>query len=750
MGKLADLILAVVPPPAAVGQIVTEEVLEVSPQVAVVVEPAVALQRAVVVEPLEESQPVVAQVQPPVALRPAPVKPAVTEQVLEESRQVAVLVQPAVELQRAVVVEPLEESQPVKVVVQEAVTEQILEQAQPVVARAEPAVDLMALQRPGGPPAATPQEAAQLGVVTGALAGDAHGYPAQKVKEHSVKSLADNLAGQEKQYPVPPDPAKTGLSKRELRPEYQGEDREMGWFALSGLGVLPGESEDEAIQHMKVPLKQGETEEDLVRFHQLGSVEELRRALYRMQKAKEATDESVRVNFTQQDQVATSVRTDVNDPNGKDRFEDGTVRAQGGQPLNGQAAYVVDPETGKMHAFKTGNKKVARVDERGQTITDEAGYAVMQELRTHHSSALAGEAVAGAGQVTVKDGKVVAIDNLSGHYKPGSTEMLQTVEHLARQGALLDKTYTDANGQPLTGEALRVYTTAMKVQQMLEQKLAQGQRVEGELKVLAKAKGMLAKLGAAPANRMGDAKVAFLDIPDHKKATMTGAQIRDAAKEAERGAISAEEFLASGGGNPEQLVKKDAMQVELRRKMAGHAEELDAGAEKVRARVEQFIQQLPAELQALKAQLAQGGQDEAVTKRLQERIAGMEALLHAGPPVTDDDLRAVHQQMLDVEARLAPRPPAPAAAEDLPPPEEEVIEDDPAPAAAANPAPAASRADDDLPLPEPEEIVVEDDPPAAAAANSAAAAPPPSREDEDLPLPEPEEIVVEDDPPAAH
>ncbi|MCO4755289.1 MAG: hypothetical protein KC478_12460, partial [Bacteriovoracaceae bacterium] len=54
--------------------------------------------------------------------------------------------------------------------------------------------------------------------------------------------------------------------------------------------------------------------------------------------------------------------------------------------------------------------------------------------RFHHSSFLAGEDVLSAGQLKVKDGRVLYIDNISGHYKPGQVHAYQGLYKLLKEG----------------------------------------------------------------------------------------------------------------------------------------------------------------------------------------------------------------------------------------------------------------------------------------------------------------------------
>jgi hypothetical protein len=64
----------------------------------------------------------------------------------------------------------------------------------------------------------------------------------------------------------------------------------------------------------------------------------------------------------------------------------------------------------------------------------------------HHSSFLAGGAVAGAGEIAISGGKVTAISNTSGHYRPGPAYLWQTVKQLEMLGVPLESVRVDVMG----------------------------------------------------------------------------------------------------------------------------------------------------------------------------------------------------------------------------------------------------------------------------------------------------------------
>ncbi len=53
----------------------------------------------------------------------------------------------------------------------------------------------------------------------------------------------------------------------------------------------------------------------------------------------------------------------------------------------------------------------------------------------HHSSFLAGQPVAAAGHITIRNGKVISIDNKSGHYLPSACHLQQALVQLKSHGA---------------------------------------------------------------------------------------------------------------------------------------------------------------------------------------------------------------------------------------------------------------------------------------------------------------------------
>lgn len=76
-------------------------------------------------------------------------------------------------------------------------------------------------------------------------------------------------------------------------------------------------------------------------------------------------------------------------------------------------------------------------------VTDTSRYAAMFRdseepgggvIEAYHSSITGGQPVDAAGEIEIRDGRVVAISNLSGHYRPGPEHLLNTLSWLAGRG----------------------------------------------------------------------------------------------------------------------------------------------------------------------------------------------------------------------------------------------------------------------------------------------------------------------------
>lgn len=203
------------------------------------------------------------------------------------------------------------------------------------------------------------------------------------------------------------------------------------------------------------------------------------------------------------------------------------------------------------------------------------------ELATHHSSPTGGKAVAGAGTLEQDEkGMITEISNVSGHYKPMFVHLAQTIEHLMRQGAFLDKTlvYHDQEGnkrrvdedpelkalyhmaitklpelEQLSKEARAVINRLDALPQQMNEEQRKVEQVTLERRIsecrarvqpIEDALHVLRKLGAGPANKASDARVVFIDNIQDK----AGLQIHEEAKNV-IDKPTVEDFLQSGGGH---------------------------------------------------------------------------------------------------------------------------------------------------------------------------------------------------------
>jgi hypothetical protein len=88
-----------------------------------------------------------------------------------------------------------------------------------------------------------------------------------------------------------------------------------------------------------------------------------------------------------------------------------------------------DTGAGKTH-WSGGGRAIFVMDEHGNlyaTLDQEVGH-------THHSSLLAGDPVVGAGEIEVRYGKLVAMTDQSGHYRPTAEMNDQVLQSLRYQG----------------------------------------------------------------------------------------------------------------------------------------------------------------------------------------------------------------------------------------------------------------------------------------------------------------------------
>lgn len=113
-------------------------------------------------------------------------------------------------------------------------------------------------------------------------------------------------------------------------------------------------------------------------------------------------------------------------------------------------------------SLQKGGNHIFVMDGEGQVFAKEGQAALDQKddtgrsVHVHHSSFLAGEAVAGAGEVKVDNqGFIKEVTDRSGHYLPGEQQTQQTLEELENKGVNLDnvKFTMDRGEEKTTGMA---------------------------------------------------------------------------------------------------------------------------------------------------------------------------------------------------------------------------------------------------------------------------------------------------------
>lgn len=328
--------------------------------------------------------------------------------------------------------------------------------------------------------------------------------------------------------------------------QYEGEESKIGWRAAN------------------MKKKDTETEEEF-------------------QKRKHDVTESDRIvtrHYTEEETEAARLKPD----------EDGILRDATGAPAQGNnRIYAADMKTGDLVAHDGAQQKTF---DRGLKA-DGTPNPIGRE-NTHHTSMLRGEDVAGAGTVSLKDGKIEQISNFSGHYKPQFEHLLQVVEHLISTGTLLDKTMVDFEGNKVEDTHPKAFKLSQKMKPILAElpadtkmlrklsdKLDKGEftekQAEGVQKMIAtleKKIGVVEKyfaamrtMGIGPSNAFDeDAKVdmAFIDK------NMTGLE----AHRADHREVGVEEFVTGvdGGKGKEAMRDKTAKDAMLK-EFKDHAKE---------------------------------------------------------------------------------------------------------------------------------------------------------------------------------
>jgi hypothetical protein len=92
-------------------------------------------------------------------------------------------------------------------------------------------------------------------------------------------------------------------------------------------------------------------------------------------------------------------------------------------------------ETGGSKLMKSkGSQAIFVMDEEGQIFISKT----QKYGKLHHSSLLAGRPAAMAGEIEIKDGKIISFNNQSGHYKPGPQQVENFQRRLKELGVDLD------------------------------------------------------------------------------------------------------------------------------------------------------------------------------------------------------------------------------------------------------------------------------------------------------------------------
>jgi hypothetical protein len=378
-----------------------------------------------------------------------------------------------------------------------------------------------------------------------------------------------------------------GVKPQQLGEEYKDENKKMGW--RHKVGEKPEREEGESDEQFAARMQ--DYEDDL--------------------KLHESKLETTN-HFSDEEREQSKVNVDA-----KGRLLD----AEGEVIYGGESMEYVMDRDGQLHRFEpkdVGNDLIQH------PVT---GELVKRNEYVHHSSVLRGEEVTGAGGIETEGGKISRVSNMSGHYKPGRAQMIQTVEVLLKNGALLDKQWVDANGQPLSGKAQDVYKAAMKLQKKIMAKLEDepDTDVTADLATIENAKKMLSKLGCGPSNRMSPAMVDFLEIREG----MTGAEVHMAKASVKQNAKTVKEFLTTGGGSTEDGENKSQMQQELLEKTAKKRETLDRMAEVRAKRVgetgtsgpsEDELENMTDDLKSRKRALKEDDDDEVGDDDPEERL----------------------------------------------------------------------------------------------------------------------------------
>lgn len=240
---------------------------------------------------------------------------------------------------------------------------------------------------------------------------------------------------------------------------------------------------------VKEAVAESEDEPDELASQPLGQqyVGEDQRAGWRADMLKPGISTADREAFRQGDKVTTKYFDESEKrASGVQVGADGLLRDGSGQILSGEKGFVVDPTTGQAHVF----------DGKVETLPDGKKRAV------HHSSPLAGGAVAGAGHLKIEGGRVEGIDDASGHYKPGPKLTFQTVKRLEAIAAkLVDDSLKEIGQDGVVRDATAESKKHYEVVRLYEQwRTEQGDQAGPYSEDIGKLKQALLEKGVGPAN----------------------------------------------------------------------------------------------------------------------------------------------------------------------------------------------------------------------------------------------------------
>jgi hypothetical protein len=244
--------------------------------------------------------------------------------------------------------------------------------------------------------------------------------------------------------------------------------------------------------------------------------------------------------------------------------EDGKITTEADGTVEGKRIYSVDANSGDM-VLGDGNEfrlvEVAtgiietRITDYDTAVKFAANSGGKYRIENpHHSSMVRGGAVRGAGIIDVKRGEITEISNSSGHYKPRFEHLLQVVEALIANGALLSHDVVDAEGRDVKAEMPKAYELYSRLQPKIAELTAERARIVDKLSkelltdtvsekesqtldteiarmergfdLVSKGIAALRKMGIGESNRLKDAKVNL----NYASADLNGLEFRMSAE----------------------------------------------------------------------------------------------------------------------------------------------------------------------------------------------------------------------------